>query len=469
MLDYRVRNLSAKDVEYLEGLKKTSGKQAVRKTKRSESPSKTVKKTAPRNDDNDEMENESVSEEDSQTRVVIAEGHGETFSEAKKDAIRSAVEEVVGTLVDARTRVENDELIEKILTYSGAYIETSKVLKTNKEDGFYTVKIQAKVVKTAITQKLFAGKPKTYSVAGADLLGKMETKEASEKQGVMFLANFLKEEPFPYSLYDLTIVGEPKVKKVDGVIKYSCVWWATVDLEKYQDFAKRLTSILDKVAIRKGSFVREAEFDQKTGRINFATKNPVPGNKNFHFYVCTGVSGKYSSFRFNIYELPKKYSYLAEAYKNLFPVGEIQLHDADGDVVCSGRIGLNFPSEWNGDLCPFNMFPGYFRLKDRTVYFYSTHDFDAGNKVTDAIESTTCISKLYVEGRLSGVMLSPVAVGYSRGYVNVMGKAGVKTFTLTSEELSRVKSVSIQILPDNPAMDAIYEKMEAEINKIPTE
>ena len=48
--------------------------------------------------------------------IVVVEGIGDNIAEAKKDAMRNAVEQVVGALVDAQTRVENDELIEQILT-----------------------------------------------------------------------------------------------------------------------------------------------------------------------------------------------------------------------------------------------------------------------------------------------------------------------------------------------------------------
>lgn len=42
---------------------------------------------------------------------VVATGHGSTVREATKAALRAAVEQVVGTMVDATTLVENDEQI----------------------------------------------------------------------------------------------------------------------------------------------------------------------------------------------------------------------------------------------------------------------------------------------------------------------------------------------------------------------
>lgn len=60
---------------------------------------------------------------------VVATGYGTTVREATKAAFRSVVEQVVGTMVDATTLVENDKLIEdEILTYSAGMIATSKAI-----------------------------------------------------------------------------------------------------------------------------------------------------------------------------------------------------------------------------------------------------------------------------------------------------------------------------------------------------
>ena len=56
--------------------------------------------------------------------TVQAKGQGETVDAAKKDAVRNAIKTAVGELVDAKTLVENDELVEdRILTLSNAMVE----------------------------------------------------------------------------------------------------------------------------------------------------------------------------------------------------------------------------------------------------------------------------------------------------------------------------------------------------------
>ena len=77
---------------------------------------------------------------------VVATGYGTTVREATKAALRSAVEAVVGTMVDATTLVENDKLIEdEILTYSAGMIAGVKTIGEPKKsiDGIYTIKVKA--------------------------------------------------------------------------------------------------------------------------------------------------------------------------------------------------------------------------------------------------------------------------------------------------------------------------------------
>ncbi|MEK6238929.1 MAG: SHD1 domain-containing protein, partial [Planctomycetales bacterium] len=56
------------------------------------------------------------------TQTVLAEGVGTANDAALKDAFRNAVRQVVGTVVDAETLINNDKLIDdKVLTYSDGF------------------------------------------------------------------------------------------------------------------------------------------------------------------------------------------------------------------------------------------------------------------------------------------------------------------------------------------------------------
>ncbi len=67
--------------------------------------------------------------DDRGTRQVVVEGAGATPEEALKDCFRKAVSVVVGTIIDAESRVENDHLVmDRILTLSDGYVETYEEL-----------------------------------------------------------------------------------------------------------------------------------------------------------------------------------------------------------------------------------------------------------------------------------------------------------------------------------------------------
>ena len=64
-------------------------------------------------------------EQTGDTISVVATGIGKDRDEALKSALRAAVEQAVGVLVDAETLVTNDKLVtDKILTFSDGFVQT---------------------------------------------------------------------------------------------------------------------------------------------------------------------------------------------------------------------------------------------------------------------------------------------------------------------------------------------------------
>ena len=175
-----IKGLSQEDQDYVQSLKENNNAQRNTSGFQNDSPA-----PAPRNNNNGSpVELQPVDNSNPNNEVVIVEGIGDTMSDAKKDAMRNAVEQVVGALVDAQTRVENDELIEQILTASGAYIEKSEVLSAKKENGLVTIKLRATVVKMSLTKKLkhgggdkFQQVPLNKSVIENDLIVIGETED----------------------------------------------------------------------------------------------------------------------------------------------------------------------------------------------------------------------------------------------------------------------------------------------------
>ena len=77
---------------------------------------------------------------------VTAVGVGTAPSEAEQDAMRNAVEQVMGTLVDSNTLVRNAQLVEdNIYTTSRGFIESYNVTDKRMEGGLWHITIAAEV------------------------------------------------------------------------------------------------------------------------------------------------------------------------------------------------------------------------------------------------------------------------------------------------------------------------------------
>lgn len=66
---------------------------------------------------------------------VIVTGVGIDADKAKQNAIRNAVEQVVGSYISSDTMVKNNTVLkDKVLGYSGGYVKDIKVLSQEKTD-----------------------------------------------------------------------------------------------------------------------------------------------------------------------------------------------------------------------------------------------------------------------------------------------------------------------------------------------
>jgi len=382
---------------------------------------------------------------------VRVEGYGETIKEAKQDAMRTAVEQVVGMLVDARTRTECDEVIEKILTATGAYVESNKVLKATVKDGVCTVQLEAVVVKSAISNKLQSvNRGASMKIDGSAMLDKMDSKVQSEKDGVMFLANFLKEEQFPYSLLDVSFDGEPKIEQKSGDYTYTVGWTVKVNMARYSTFIKKLTPILDKVAIRQTTFTLDLERD---GKILTYDESAIPdGDKGtFTFRVCTNLTGTTNKqARFIQYELPKKFEYLICQYGRVLPSVEINLLDSSKEVVSSQRTLLQYS------------YSAYYLYNlSNAILGYDKYEEESAKG-----DSTLSVPE-YNEQSVARAII-PFIRFDRNNYVLELCPNNTE-FILSSDDLKKVSSAEIHVITNNPEMDKVYENLESEIDKITTE
>ena len=185
---------------------------------------------------------------------VFATGVGTTQDAAHKAADRAAVEQVVGTMVDAATLVENDELVEdKILTYSAALIADSTIVGTPKAaDGLITVKVKAPVKKTALREKLVAEKLVSVELDGESLWAQMVSAQDNLADAEAMIKDVLAKhlacvvaEPVPGKTGKSPLDLDPKTGEVFANVR------VRIDQAKYAQFAKEVVDKLGPMATRK--------------------------------------------------------------------------------------------------------------------------------------------------------------------------------------------------------------------------
>ena len=182
---------------------------------------------------------------------VFATGVGTTQDEAMKAANKAAIEQVVGTMVDAATLVENDELVEdRILTYSAALIADSKIVGTPKSaDGLITVKVKATVKKTALRERLVAEKLVSVELDGESLWAQMVSAQDNLADAEAMIADVLAKhtacvvaEAVPGKTGKSPLDLDPKTGEVVANVR------VRIDPAKYGQFVRELHQKLAKIA-----------------------------------------------------------------------------------------------------------------------------------------------------------------------------------------------------------------------------
>lgn len=194
----------------------------------------------------------SLSAEDGPLVEVFATGVGLSQAAAMKAANKSAVEQVVGTLVDASTLSANDDVVEdKILTYSAGLIADSKIVGTPKKsaDGLITVKVKATVKKTALKEKLVAAKLVSVEVDGESLWAQMVSAQENLADAEAMIKDVLSKhtacivaETVPGKTGKSPLDLDPKSGEVFANVR------VRIDPAKYGQFVQEVHQKLGKIA-----------------------------------------------------------------------------------------------------------------------------------------------------------------------------------------------------------------------------
>lgn len=177
---------------------------------------------------------------------VVVTGIGPDVDKAKLNGLASAVEQVVGLHVQAETLVEDDELREKILTYTAGDVTEAKILGTPwQEDGVTYVRIFARVAVDQITHRLQKNNVAIRKVDGEVFYSNVKRQIDNRESALQMLHDALQDFG-PEKLVKLQ-VSEPALDHQDGNFATYKVQVQTLpDVSSWKTFRERILGLLKK-------------------------------------------------------------------------------------------------------------------------------------------------------------------------------------------------------------------------------
>jgi hypothetical protein len=321
---------------------------------------------------------EELNEQDGETVTVIGRGVGLDLESARKDALKRAVEQAVGLLVDAETILENNEIIETILTYSGAYIEKYEELETKKEDsGLFRVKVKAEVMKTQLLEKLVEGKVDTKKVDGKSIFAKARSRMDEKYSSALLFRRVF--EGFPLNVMRATFEEEEElVRESETSVGLGVKVRIEIDPKAWASWVKKFERTLGSAARSKGTFRprdRHAEsvkqgftkgFDAEPWlagaewaprkiwepvlpghpydltKSQYSSLSGVPFDKKNVFIFLAAKSG--GSQKWNWYQFARE-PVLVELGRAMarYPMVQVSVLDGEGSVIVDGEFGCMAP------------------------------------------------------------------------------------------------------------------------------
>lgn len=185
-----------------------SGDESARTEAREDAPAQPRARSSYRTSARSAARTTAVSAGDQGSRRVVVDGVGATPDEALKDAFRQAVAEVMGSIIDAETEVDNDRLMrDRVLTFTDGFVESFEDIETaRREDGLVRRRIAATVGREGLL--LACGKT-SMSLDAGGLYPEAMTKLERRKNAEALLRRTL--DALPGGLLQVELAGRPRV------------------------------------------------------------------------------------------------------------------------------------------------------------------------------------------------------------------------------------------------------------------
>ena len=202
---------------------------------------------------------------------VEAEGTGTSRKEALQAAWFEAVRQGVGLFMTAKTEINNDELIEKIVAHSQGHVDSYDILSEVEKDGQWNIKIKANIEKNVLHETAKTMQSQKVDVNFTNLAAKQTTKKNKKETQIETLASI--KEKFNFSnciKYKFSISENKKENIIYGIHSLR------IDLNKYSEQANALISALDNIcSSKKEIFLSDNDITELKKYINQIDK-PAP-------------------------------------------------------------------------------------------------------------------------------------------------------------------------------------------------
>ncbi|MDR2439752.1 MAG: hypothetical protein LBE12_10345 [Planctomycetaceae bacterium] len=448
-------------------------------------------------DDNTPLGFVSDSPDENGKRVVIVKGTGSDYDNAKKDAMKNAVREVINALVTLETRASLSESITKNINNYEIFVEQCEILSRKQGDGLIDIKAQVVVQQKSLQTQLLPSEVSVKTFDGASIAKKLTEKIKSDNDAVMLVADFLRSENFPYSCIDAAAELNPTpVKTVGKELTMELKVTLTSNENKFNAFSKKIIPILEKIKINSGTLILEGTPGQGKS-VGFE----LPDNLDKSYLRCNIFTSSNKSLKntnWNYYDLPPKFKILFAAYQCIIICADVSVNNNNNEKILSLRRPFcntqlikskNF-YQYYFDNC-IRILLGDSKKKailydsiktGSTSMFEDKHlnpyGIDPNNPWGRSSNSDEIRARRDAEFSLYRfneehkniadsiyIMLFPWSINeYSdhKGYTYFNPNRSwseTYTITITAEELSSVKSVTCRVMSENSAMEEFYKKL----------
>ena len=272
---------------------------------------------------------------DGEYTEVVVQGMGVDSDAALKNALRAAVQQAVGTMIDARTMVENDEIIsDRILSHSGGYVAGYDMVGEPKsEGGLVAVRIAAQVKSLELREKLASEKVIVVAFDGKDSSAEAFTRRLQEQSAAEILPELF--AGFPAEYMTVKMEGEPRMDEAKK--KFVVSVRVSMDTSRVKALIKRLDEFLGS-AVESGPQLIRAKVTADKKKVAFgvsATDRTI--------YLVTSLNAARTNAIIKGYPMNADMVAVLKGMYGRKPSLTIDLIDADGEPIMGDHFTVSVP------------------------------------------------------------------------------------------------------------------------------